>query len=946
MDNPRPVSANERLVSYAGYKDWPTVHTALSFALPAFSRVVSRIVAAAERSWEAWSPNASSHAFYPGLADADVVSEASLLPWMRRADGHLGRFDPTRWPQVLRHDRLWYAFVRPETEAPLTSYPEFTPFHSVWEVQARSFPPPFLALLSRRVTVIMSGVNLCPRFETAYPALWLKRPTRPSAADVAALGETLSYDMALDRYTEFQRLAKLASAWAKMAQAMLDYPPSTVFNPPLRPASPAFMGAWVNGASMEDGFWLLQVGVPCHILHEIESYEMQDWALGASRGPYRSFATDTPLQALMDNASEADLAMERLGWRLNDLAKDESIASAEPMTSWVDRCRSSSYGQGWNRGKYSVPRFYRTPELEEDGFILPPPVLSTIGLAGKWSLWEQDSTDDNEIHMVRKGYGQGGNSSRVFYDRVNRRALSFSTKVSCPRHYIAPVDVFGLPAPDVPYVTRYGQGLFRQSHASTWMYKDLEPKAGDAERVYQPLSDRRSAMEQAAAMDVDDPGEFLPSPIAPLHDLPAEPLPRERSRSLSRHSSSSPRVSLGQDLSPRSPLQSACHTRAPSPKFFFPVQRGRSASPPSRLSSPPRSPRDVYLPPHRRGPPASYQRVPSLSRRRSPSPPRGRVRSPLRRRVASPPRRRVTPPRQHRSPPRRLPPPTVNRWTRRRSRSPSPARFRRQSPPRRRRPPTPSPRRWSPPRNRRRFRSPSPVAGPSRLPLALRLASPGRPRPRSPSPVWTVAVRQPARDLERLQELIPAAPRNVVPILREFGAETRFLVVSNLPVYYAWGDVMQWLRRAVHAAGFPEVLRVLRSAEAGHQIFLVALRTVTGAAALRGVMSQRFVADSPDMCADFVSAQTYSNHSSAYRDAWSPDYGMEVDNRPKSGLTLRDRLHVPPVGPRPSHLPPPLTDLPKTFLAPPPAPVQPSTRRRVRAGRRRPRLDPADGGAL
>ncbi len=80
------------------------------------------------------------------------------------------------------------------------------------------------------------------------------------------------YDEALDAYSRIQREIKLVSAWSKMAQALKDRPPTTSMNStPVRAANAGWMGAWINGATQEDAMWLLRLGIPCYVLHEVET---------------------------------------------------------------------------------------------------------------------------------------------------------------------------------------------------------------------------------------------------------------------------------------------------------------------------------------------------------------------------------------------------------------------------------------------------------------------------------------------------------------------------------------------------------------------------------------------------------------------------------------------------------------------------------------------------
>lgn len=185
------------------------------------------------------------------------------------------------------------------------------------------------------------------------------------------------------------------------------------------------------------------------------------------------------------------------------------------------------------------------------------------------------------MQMVCKGRGQGSDAMGwTFYDRENRRALTFDSRVSCPRHYLAPIRPFGLPAPDIAYVEQLGWGAFRRMHPSAWMYHDPDSAITDRGRRYEPGVDVRTSGEQAATVDIGDLGE---------EDIHPTTASRGRSSTLnvrgnlSRCSPSSESGMSGPTLSPRFDRQVASQQYA---------DRGRSASPaaraPRRLTSSPR----------------------------------------------------------------------------------------------------------------------------------------------------------------------------------------------------------------------------------------------------------------------------------------------------------------------------------------------------------------------
>ncbi|KAF8162017.1 hypothetical protein BJ912DRAFT_1069061 [Pholiota molesta] len=225
-------------------------------------------------------------------------------------------------------------------------------------------------------------------------------------------------------------------------------------------------------------------------------------------------------------------------------------------------------------------------------------------------------------------------------------------------------------------------------------------------------------------------------------------------------------------------------------------------------------------------------------------------------------------------------------------------------------------------------------------------------------------------DAARLEVLFPRPPPPSFPILSEIGArkQSSILAISNLPVFYHWVDVLAWLRSALNLVNRPHVERVLRSQEDGFQVFWVKLRNPTEAATLRGLLHDRRVAGCPLLRVDFVSGDVYSARCTAHRDAWSPVFGMEIENRPRTTGTIYDRVGLVDPADRPADAPAvsdpfPAKDFLDRFDDPPPVLADPPeasssslpladrltppcrTRKRNRKPKRsRQGLDPADGG--
>lgn len=103
---------SKRRMSNFGYYEPPVVDDTLSLILPLFSRMYSRLVAVAGKTWELWSPNSVIDAYYPGIRAPGYKVAMIEDMTKRRFDGHLGRFDPTKAPQHYDPRQPWLLFVR------------------------------------------------------------------------------------------------------------------------------------------------------------------------------------------------------------------------------------------------------------------------------------------------------------------------------------------------------------------------------------------------------------------------------------------------------------------------------------------------------------------------------------------------------------------------------------------------------------------------------------------------------------------------------------------------------------------------------------------------------------------------------------------------------------------------------------------------------------------
>ncbi|KAF9542451.1 hypothetical protein CPC08DRAFT_802033 [Agrocybe pediades] len=355
MDSNKPFSP-DRLASFAGYVLPPTVVDAMLFYLPRFSLCSHRVVESFQRSWELWSPNSSRVAYYPGAREMFARFGRSLHASMRRYDGHEGRFDPTISPQHYDKDRPWLGFIQTSSDV---TRPEFSPFLDVWvrdkAKDTGRINSSFILQLAKRVLVLGENVKAQVALSAIRPDLWDKRPLIPTKDDVAALSNLSKFEEAVDVYAELQREVKIMAAWCSMAEAFISYSKERPEIKNVVPANETLMGVWMNGCDEEEGKWLLASRVPCFIIHELSTMEFRDWVTGSRQAS--DFHTGTSVVRLRVAANPLDQLAKRGGNTLLDLSWELGQASkSEHQYLPSDKERSSLEAQGWRNGSYNDTR--------------------------------------------------------------------------------------------------------------------------------------------------------------------------------------------------------------------------------------------------------------------------------------------------------------------------------------------------------------------------------------------------------------------------------------------------------------------------------------------------------------------------------------------------------------------------------------------------------------
>ncbi len=195
---------------------------------------------------------------------------------------------------------------------------------------------------------------------------------------------------------------------------------------------------------------------------------------------------------------------------------------------------------------------------------------------GKWPLWVQDKVEPYGICLVRQPSTRRSNDigGQHYYDREKRRCLVLDERVIAPFSYSAPVEKFGLPAPDVSYLSiKLGRTEveYQTESMSTWMYNSREAKMDDLDSIYQEVAFTPDEERELGAHIVVD------SPQRPPEGDPSEYSQSSgfRSRSRSLVPPIPPTYSQAGESTFRRSQQASYHSRPY-------IRRSRSRSPSSR----------------------------------------------------------------------------------------------------------------------------------------------------------------------------------------------------------------------------------------------------------------------------------------------------------------------------------------------------------------------------
>ncbi|KAG6848326.1 hypothetical protein H0H93_001174 [Arthromyces matolae] len=570
-----PQFSYPRLLRLAGYEEPPVFLSSLQFdQLPYFSNYQGRLVEHSGQMYEFWSPNSMRLPYCPGRSVDSISIEIPTDKSQRRTDGHIGRFDPCVSPQMS--SKPWLALVllfRPPDKT-VRDIPETSLINEVFEVASNrrrgTFQRTFLSALSTRAKALNHAIQSI-RFAMQHDnkGWWADRPTAPSDADLARLEGEMEFETALDNYTYISRALKVKASWVEFMQRQVNESRWSVGSELMKKVQAAdewWMGTWANDLDEEMAFWFLRQRVPLFFAHDCSQSEISRCCEDAPRRS--SFILDTDIffdhildaEACKTNMiSPRGLTNSRIlpkhllpppnGYAFSrkhsyfDLGRHSTLSesadfSSSPPQAPPPTSRTPASLAAPESTKRTSPYKQKPLDLviiapDRIAWIRPPTVRPVRN--GKWEIWSFDCNDEGQ-GCFRKEEGCG---RFTYYDRENLRAISVDERIVKPPGLTTDIEIFGLPAPDLPCEINVHQ-VWQERGRTNWLYKtrtpstkDLNteaprPTANDLPVKEEGTADAAVPMFDSTMYDVDDDEEWDTDPFchaAPPMEGPFIPPP-------------------------------------------------------------------------------------------------------------------------------------------------------------------------------------------------------------------------------------------------------------------------------------------------------------------------------------------------------------------------------------------------------------------------------------
>ncbi|THV04116.1 hypothetical protein K435DRAFT_851298 [Dendrothele bispora CBS 962.96] len=478
----------DRLGLLSGWKTPPTVISGLDFYLPQTNLYTGRVVKFTEEDLldeettklELYSRNSKQFPFYPGLSTVPIFE----IPYRRRVDGSVGRFDPTKNPQQFNKSRPYYPFIlRSQTAVNTPRKPEDVPAFLVWE--SSSYPheelghllPDYYSTLMDRIWRLQTQIRDITLNETS--GSWLNfKSSQPPEPEAHNWGGEMTFDELVDNLAPLQRWVKELDAWIRMGKSLNDTP----WNAQLRlsdtdtpEADESFIGVWANGMEEAD--------LACAITTQRTSdpFLLTDWFDNQTCHEWNGLARRSRIRVDEDNwdpwvaSSKIENKSALYSW------KSSSLATTDNFPGQDTRARTEENSVP-GKDKFG-PKSPELRTLSDDRIPwMVPPRISNPPDKGSWEWFVEDM--DNEDNRCLRYVGRMKRKELdledwpyIYYDRITKRKIHLCSEIITPRNLAHDINIFGLPGPSLCYYN--DSEMMKRTSASYWVYKTEKPAPKD-----------------------------------------------------------------------------------------------------------------------------------------------------------------------------------------------------------------------------------------------------------------------------------------------------------------------------------------------------------------------------------------------------------------------------------------------------------------------------------
>ncbi|THV04117.1 hypothetical protein K435DRAFT_791291 [Dendrothele bispora CBS 962.96] len=401
----------DRLGLLSGWKTPPTVISGLDFYLPQTNLYTGRVVKFTEEDLldeettklELYSRNSKQFPFYPGLSTVPIFE----IPYRRRVDGSVGRFDPTKNPQQFNKSRPYYPFIlRSQTAVNTPRKPEDVPAFLVWE--SSSYPheelghllPDYYSTLMDRIWRLQTQIRDITLNETS--GSWLNfKSSQPPEPEAHNWGGEMTFDELVDNLAPLQRWVKELDAWIRMGKSLNDTP----WNAQLRlsdtdtpEADESFIGVWANGMEEADLAWFCAITTQ----RTSDPFLLTDWFDNQTCHEWNGLARRSRIRVDEDNwdpwvaSSKIENKSALYSW------KSSSLATTDNFPGQDTRARTE---ENFVPGKDKFgPKSPELRTLSDDRIPwMVPPRISNPPDKGSWEWFVEDM--DNEDNRCLRPTG-------------------------------------------------------------------------------------------------------------------------------------------------------------------------------------------------------------------------------------------------------------------------------------------------------------------------------------------------------------------------------------------------------------------------------------------------------------------------------------------------------------------------------------------------------------